>query len=86
MLNLLTRGQGLSVGASCLVHVALIVGILSARGALDPCPACEWPPEVVTVSDAPSSPETIQKKPEPKRRRPRSEVAGDHWPCRGGGG
>ena len=70
MLNLLTRGRALSVGVSCLVHVALIVGILSAERWIMSAEAFRPPvliTEVVTVSDVASSPEPIQKKPEPKR-------------------
>jgi protein TonB len=70
MLNLLTRGRALSVGVSCLVHVALIVGILSAERWIMSAEAFRPPvliTEVVTVSDALSSPDPIQKKPEPKR-------------------
>jgi len=70
MMNVLTRGRALSVGASCLVHVALIAGILSAERWIMSAEALRPPvliTEVVTVSDAPSSPEAIQKKPEPRR-------------------
>lgn len=71
MMNVLTRGRVLSVGASCLVHVALIAGILSAERWIMSAAEALRPPvlitEVVTVSDAPSSPEAIQKKPEPRR-------------------
>ncbi|HEV8226766.1 MAG TPA: energy transducer TonB [Methylomirabilota bacterium] len=70
MLNLLTRGRTLSVGVSCLVHVALIVGILSAERWIMSAEAFRPPvliTEVVTVSDVASSPEPIQKKPEAKR-------------------
>lgn len=70
MLNLLTRGRALSVGVSCLVHVALIVGILSAERWIMSAEAFRPPvliTEVVTVSDVAASPEPIQKKPEPKR-------------------
>lgn len=70
MLNLLTRGRALSVGVSCLVHVVLIAGILSAERWIMSDEAFRPPvliTEVVTVSDAASSPEPIQKKPEPKR-------------------
>jgi protein TonB len=70
MLNLLTRGRALSVGVSCLVHVALIVGILSAERWIMSAEAFRPPvliTEVVTVSDVASSPEPVQKKPEPKR-------------------
>jgi periplasmic protein TonB len=70
MMNVLTRGRVLSVGASCLVHVALIAGILSAERWIMSAEALRPPvliTEVVTVSDAPSSPEAVQKKPEPRR-------------------
>jgi protein TonB len=70
MLNLLTRGRALSVGVSCLVHVALIVGILSAERWIMSAEAFRPPvliTEVVTVSDVAASQEPIQKKPEPKR-------------------
>jgi protein TonB len=70
MLNLLTRGRALSVGVSCLVHVALIAGILSAERWIMSAEAFRPPvliTEVVTVSDVASLPEPIQKKPEPKR-------------------
>ena len=70
MLNLLTRGRALSVGVSCLVHVALIVGILSAERWIMSAEAFRPPvliAEVVTVSDVAASQEPIQKKPEPKR-------------------
>ena len=70
MLNLLTSGRALSVGVSCLVHAGLIAGILSAERWI--MSAADFRPpvlitEVVTVSDVASSPEPIQKKPEPKR-------------------
>ena len=63
MMNVLTRWRVLSVGASCLVHVALIAGILSAERWIMSAEALRPPvliTEVVTVSDAPS-PEAIQK-------------------------
>jgi periplasmic protein TonB len=70
MLSLLTRGRALSVGVSCLVHAGLIAGILSAERWIMSAEAFRPPvliTEAVTVSDAPSSPEPIRKKPEPKR-------------------
>ncbi len=70
MLSWLTHRRTLGFGASCLVHVALIAGILSAERWIMSAEAFRPPvliAEVVTVSDAPSSPEAIQKKPEPKR-------------------
>ena len=85
MMNVLTRGRVLSVGASCLVHVALIAGILSAERWIMSAEALRPPvliTEVVTVSDAPSSPEAIQKKPEPKRAPSPQRGWRDHWPRR----
>jgi protein TonB len=70
MLNLLSRGRALSVGVSCLVHVGLLAGILSAERWIMSAEAFRPPvliTEVVTVSDVASSPESVQKKPEPKR-------------------
>jgi periplasmic protein TonB len=70
MLNLLTRGRALSVGVSCLVHVGLLAAILSAERWIMSAEAFRPPvliTEVVTASDVASSPEPIQKKPEPKR-------------------
>jgi len=70
MLNLLTRGRALSVGVSCLVHVGLLAGILSAQRWIMSAEAFRPPvliAEVVTASEVASSPEPIQKKPEPKR-------------------
>ena len=70
MLSLLTRGRALGVGASCLVHVGLLAGILSAERWIMSAEAFRPPvlmTEVVTVSDAASAPEPIKKKPEPKR-------------------
>jgi protein TonB len=70
MLNLLTRGRALSVGVSCLVHVGLLAGILSAERWIMSAEAFRprvLLTEVVTVSDVAASTEPIQKKPEPKR-------------------
>jgi periplasmic protein TonB len=70
MLSWLTHRRALGFGASCLVHVALIAGILSAERWIMSAETLRPPvliTEVVTVSDAPSSPEPIQKKPEPRR-------------------
>jgi len=70
MLNLLTGWRALSFGASCLVHLGLLAGILSAERWIMSAGAFRSPvliAEVVTVSDASPTPEAIQKKPEPKR-------------------
>lgn len=70
MRNLLTRWRALSFGASCLVHLGLIAGVLAAERWIASVGAVRPPvllAQLVTVSDEPSAPREIQKKPAPKR-------------------
>ena len=65
MLSWLTHRRALGFGASCVVHLAIIAGVVATERWLLSV-ATTTPPvllaEVVTISDAPSSPEPIPKK------------------------
>jgi len=72
MLNWFTRWRALSFGASCLVHLALITGILLAGRWIFPVDPLKLPvllAEVVAVVDAPSPTEPAPKKPTQKAAR-----------------
>ena len=69
MLSWLTRRWALAFGASCLFHLGLMAGLLTAERWILSVVAM-MPPvllaEVVTRSDTPSLPEAVIKKPIPK--------------------
>jgi periplasmic protein TonB len=68
MLSWVTRWRALGVGASCLIHLAMIAGILFAERLIFPADAFRLPvllAEVVTM-DAPPQTEPVPRKPAQK--------------------